>query len=187
MSKSRCAQSITRVLSPTLIAPLNSLVLEANLVQQATSPASNVGLVVEDLKQALPDLTRLLAGIDGLPDAGLLVVVDDGRGLSVICHKALLEGLGVVVGALDEGLAGNVINHGLLGGVEDLVVGAARRGVHETASDTRHKERVVDLKLNSVLEGLVGGLEHAVELLGLDDCSWETVEDEAARHVVSNQ
>ena len=56
---------------------------------------------------------------------------------------------------------------------------AARRRVHETASDTRHKERVVDLKLNSVLEGLVVALEHAIELLGLNDCSWETVKNEA--------
>lgn len=51
----------------------------------------------------------------------------------------------------------------------------------QTAGDTRDEEGVIDLELDGVLQGLLGGLEHAVELLGLCDCSWEAVEDEAAR------
>ena len=49
----------------------------------------------------------------------------------------------------------------------------------KTASDTRDEERVVDLELDGVLEGLLGGFKHAIKLLGLNDCSWETVENEA--------
>lgn len=97
----------------------------------------------------------------------------------MICHKTLLECFGIVVRALDERLASDIINHIALGGVEDLVVRTTRCGVDETASNTRDEERVVDLELNSVLQGLVGGPEHAIELLGLDDCSREAVKDEA--------
>lgn len=50
----------------------------------------------------------------------------------------------------------------------------------QTAGNTRDEELVVDLELDSVLKGLLRGVEHAVELLGLGDRSWEAVEDEAA-------
>lgn len=52
----------------------NNLVLEANLVEQAAGATANGRLVVHHLQQALPDLSRLLAGIKGCPDARLLVV-----------------------------------------------------------------------------------------------------------------
>ena len=161
---------------------LRNLVLEADLVQQAAGLTSNVRLVVENLEQALPDLAGFLAGVNRLPDTSLLVVANDRCGLSVICDKALLEGFRVVVGALNERLAGDIVDHVALGRVEDLVVRTARGGVNETASDTRDEERVVDLELDCVLQGLLGGFEHAVELLGLDDCSWETVKNEAVYH-----
>lgn len=51
------------------------LVLEANLIKQGAGSATYRCLVViKHFQQALPDLSRLLAGIDGLPDACLLVV-----------------------------------------------------------------------------------------------------------------
>ena len=46
----------------------------------------------------------------------LLVVVGDGAGLGVVRREALAEGVGVVVRALDERLARDVVRHGLLGG-----------------------------------------------------------------------
>jgi hypothetical protein len=56
--------------------------------------------------------------------------------------------------------------------------------VNQTAGNTRDEERVVDLQLDGVLQRLLGGFEHAVELLSLGDCSWEAVEDEAARIIL---
>ena len=93
--------------------------------------------------------------------------------------KALLERLGVVVGALDERLARNIVRHVRLRRVEDLVVGAARGGVYKAAGDAGDEERIVDLEFDGVLEGLRGGGEHVVEFLGLGYCSGEAVEDEA--------
>lgn len=155
------------------------LVLQANLIQNSTAIPTNLLLPIKNLKQALPHLARLLARINGLPDARLLVVRHDGGGLAVVSGEALLEGLGVVVGALYQGLAGDVVLHVALGRVEDLVVRAAGGGVHEAAGDARDEEVVVDLQLDGVLEGLLRRREHLVELFGLGDGAGEAVQDEA--------
>lgn len=135
-------------------------------------------LVLEDTQQALPHLTRLLAGVNAAPDTSLLVVVADGGGLGVVGSQTLGQGVGVVVGALDEGLAGDVVGHVALGRVEDLVVRTAGSGVDQTASDTGDEEGVVDLKLNGVLELLLTGRKHLIQALGLGDSPRETVQDE---------
>ena len=49
-----------------------------------------LGLALDDVEHVLPDLAGLLAGVDALPDADLLVVVDDGGGLLVVGAEALL-------------------------------------------------------------------------------------------------
>ena len=97
----------------------------------------------------------------------------------MVRRQALLQGVGVVVAALDERLARRVVRHGLLGGVEDGVVGAARGRVDEAAGDAGDEEGVVDLELDGVLELLGAGVEHGVEVLGLGDGAGEAVEDEA--------
>jgi len=90
-----------------------------NLAQQGGS----VGFwCVEDTEQALPDLTRLLAGINSLPDSSLLVVTNNWCCLVVVSHETLLESVCVVIRSLDKWLASNIVLHGLLGWVEDLVV-----------------------------------------------------------------
>lgn len=99
-----------------------NLVLEPDLVQQAACPSRDQGLVIEDLEQALPDLTRFLAGINGFPDARLLIVCNDWAGLSVVSRETLLKCLRVIVGALDKRFSGNIVGHGGLGRAEDLVV-----------------------------------------------------------------
>lgn len=68
-------------------------------------------LALKDGKHVLPHLARLLTSIDTMPDAVLAVVVDDGGSLLVVGAKALLQCLGVVVAALDKGLAGDVVLH----------------------------------------------------------------------------
>lgn len=121
-----------------------------------------------------------MAGVNALPDARVLVVADDGGGLLVVGGETLLERVGVVVGALDEGLAGEVVLHVDLGRVEGAVVGAARGGVDEAAGDAGDQQGVVDLELDGVLQrGLLLG-QHLVEGLGLGDRPGEAVEDEAA-------
>jgi hypothetical protein len=120
-----------------------------------------------------------LASINTSPDVGLLVVVDDRGGLVVVSGQTLGESCLVVVGTLNEGLASDVVGHGLLGRVEDLVVRATGSGVDETAGDTGDEQVVVDAELNGVLERLLAGLEHGVEALSLGDGTREAVEDEA--------
>lgn len=151
------------------------LVLEADLAENARA-----GLVlVEDAEEGLPDLTGLLARVDSLPDTRLLVVSNHRCRLRMVRDQTLLEGVSVVVGALDERLAGDVVLHVGLGGVEDLVVRAAGGGVNETAGDTRNEETVVDLEFDGVLKLLLASFEHFVELLGLDDGTRETIKDKA--------
>lgn len=139
------------------------------------------GIAVKDGEKRVPHLAGLLASVNGLPDARLLVVVHNGGSLLVVGLKALLEGVGVVVGALDERLAGDVVDHGHLGRVEGGVVGAARCWVDQATRDARDQQGVVDLQLHSVLQGLVALLEHCVETLSLGNGTRETVEDESAR------
>lgn len=133
---------------------------------------------MENTQKALPHLARLLAGVNTAPDSGGLVVLADGGGLGVVGSQTLGQSVGVVVGALDQGLAGNIVGHVALGRVEDLVVRAAGGGVDETASDTGDEEGVIDLELNGVLELLLAGGKHLVQTLSLGDSAGETVQDE---------
>lgn len=160
---------------------LHTTLVSSKLAQDAGAAGGGLGLVaVEDGQQALPHLAGLLARVDSLPDACLLVVANHGGGLLVVGVEALLEGVGVVVGPLDQGLAREVIDHGFLGRVEGGVVGAARGRVDQAARNARHQEGVVDLQLHSVLQRLVALPEHAVEALCLGHGAGEAVEDESA-------
>lgn len=143
--------------------------------------------LVEDTENALPNLTGLLAGINTTPDTSLLVVGADGGGLGVVGGKTLAEGVGVVVGSLDQRLAGDIVHHVLLGGVEDLVVRAARRRVHQAASDTRHEQSIVDLQLNGVLERKLARGQHLVQTLSLGNGTGETVQNETGGSISSGQ
>jgi hypothetical protein len=164
----------------SLIVRSKCLLLETNLLEKAARGGDvTVAALLKDAQDVLPHSSGLLAGVNASPDLGLLVVVDDGRGLVVVGSQTLLEGGLVVVGTLDEGLASDVVGHGLLGRVEDLVVRATGSGVDETAGDTRDEQLVVDAELNGVLERLLAGLEHVVEALGLGDSAREAVKNEA--------
>jgi hypothetical protein len=68
-------------------------------------------------------------GIDGRGPicTSFFVVVYDGRGHIVISTQSFLECLGVVVTALDEGFAGNIVFHGDFGGMICEMVGTSRR------------------------------------------------------------
>lgn len=122
----------------------------------------------------------------------------------MVGRKSSSEGLDVVVGSLNEGLSGEVVSHRLLRGagrhrdeqndqssdplrtrsesskntLELLVVRSSGSGVDESTGDSRDEERVGDLELDGVVDLLLLGLEHRVELLGLGDRSGESVKDE---------
>ena len=49
----------------------------------------------------------------------------------------------------------------------------------QSSSDARNEKIVADLKLDSMIYPLALCLKHVVELLCLDDCAWESVEDES--------
>jgi len=135
-------------------------------------------LLLENTEQALPHLTGLLAGVDAAPDAGLLVVLRHRSGLSVVGGQTLGQGIGIVIGTLDQRLAGDVVLHLGLGGVEDLVVRAAGGRVHQTAGDTSHEQGIVNLQLNGVFELLLTIRKHVVQALGLRDGPRETIQNE---------
>lgn len=143
-----------------------------------------LGALFDDLQHALPYLAGLLARVNALPDARLLVVADHRGGLGVVGAETLLQGLGVVVGALDEGLAGDVVLHVLLGRVERAVIAAPGGRVNETAGDALDEERVVDLELDGVLQGLTPLLQHGIETLGLGDSAREAVENKPVKPLV---
>ena len=50
-----------------------------------------------------------------MPKAFRLVVINDGPCLTMEYSQTLAKGLNVIVGTLDEGLAGNIVNTRLLG------------------------------------------------------------------------
>lgn len=97
----------------------------------------------------------------------------------MIRGQTSLESLLVIVASLDEGLTRDVVGHGSLGRVEDLVVRPARRRVDETAGDAGNEEAVVDLQLNRMHQLLLVRSEHLVQALGLGDGARESVENEA--------
>lgn len=139
-------------------------------------------LLAEDTQDALPDLTGLLAGVNATPDTGLLVVINHRGGLGMVGSQTLGQGVGVVIGTLNQRLAGDVVLHVILRWVEDLVVRTAGGRMDETTGDTSHQQGIINLQLNGVLELLLASEKHFIETLGLSDCSGEAVQDEAVGH-----
>lgn len=137
-------------------------------------------VLVENTEEALPHLTGFLAGINTSPDAGLLVVVSNRGSLSVVCHQTLVQGVDVVVGTLNQRLAGDVVLHVLIGRVEDLVVRPSRGRVDQTASNSCDQKGIVNLQLNGVLELLVAVVKHVIQALSLGNGTRETVQDKTA-------
>lgn len=135
--------------------------------------------LAEDGGQAGPDELLVLGSVDLGPDTLLLVVLDNGDGLLVVGDQALLEGLGVVVRALDERLASDVVLHGDLGGSELSVVRAARGDVDQASSDAGHQQVVVNGQLDNGVQVLLLVLQHGIELLGLDSGAGESIENES--------
>lgn len=93
---------------------------------------------LQDIQNALPHLSRLLAGINSLPDARLAIVICHRGRLVVVGLEPLLQRVFVVVGSLDQRLAGDVVCHVLLGRIEDFMVGSTRCRVDEAAGYARY-------------------------------------------------
>ena len=67
----------------------------SDLAKQAS--ALSLLFLFENSKEALPDLTRFLAGINSLPDPSFLVITNDRCGLLVICDQSIFESIGIVI------------------------------------------------------------------------------------------
>mmetsp|Transcript_33674 Transcript_33674/g.72842 ORF Transcript_33674/g.72842 Transcript_33674/m.72842 type:complete len:317 (-) Transcript_33674:76-1026(-) len=131
--------------------------------------------------QGLLDLRGDLGGRSVGLDVGDLVrvVLDDGSSLGVESRQAGLDGLGVVILSLDQGLAREVVQSRRLGRRELLVVGPAAARVDPATRHTLNQELIGDLEAEDLVDLDASGGEHLVELLRLRDGSWEAVEDEA--------
>lgn len=86
-------------------------------------------LLLEDGADTSPNELGRLSGVNRLPNSSLLVVVDHGSGLGVVCAQPFLEGLGVIVRSLDKGLSSLVIGHCLLGWVDYGIKSATAQAV----------------------------------------------------------
>lgn len=137
--------------------------------------------MVKYIQYALPDRAGVFAGIDPRPDTGLLVVLYNWCSLVVEDSQSLFQCFRVIVGSLDQRLAGDVVLHGLLRWVEHFVVRSSRGWMNESTRYAIHQELIVYLQLDRVFEWLVVRFQHAVQPLCLRDCAWESVKDEAAR------
>lgn len=105
----------------------------------------------------------------------LLVEVDQRLGLRMVDRQAVTHGLFLVVLALDQLFAGNVVLAGDLRRVVLGVVHAAGGRMHATTGDTRHDLLVVDGDLDHMVDGHAGVLQR----FGLRDGPREAVEQEA--------
>jgi len=90
--------------------------------EETTALGLSCLLRLKNSQEALPDLTGLLACIDALPDASLLVISNDWGGLLMISDQSLLQRLSIVIRSLDQWLASDIILHIALRWVEDPVV-----------------------------------------------------------------
>lgn len=80
----------------------------------------------------------------------------------MVGDEPLLQGVGVVIGSLNERFARDVILHVVLGRVEDLVIGSSRGRVYKSSGDTGNEEAIVDLKFDGMLKLLLASGEHVV-------------------------
>lgn len=131
------------------------------------------------LEDRAPNLLGVLCSINTTPNAGFLVVADDGGSLSMVSDQSPFEGLGVIIRTLDQKFAGDIVLHCLFGGVENLVVRSAGSRMDETAGDTVNEEFIVNLELDGVLQGGFAVLQHGVKTLGLGNGTGETVQNES--------
>jgi hypothetical protein len=101
-----------------------------------------------------PDVGRRLGRIDDAQNAALLIVAEERRRHRMVGLKARLERVGVVVVAVHERLASDVVLAGHLGRRKLDVIRATARLVNQTASDAAHQQRVVDAQLDDRVEFL---------------------------------
>ena len=92
-------------------------------------------LVPKHLKQRLPDLARFLTCVNALPNSGGFIVSNNRRRLGVVRCQSLLQRVLVIVRAMNQGFASDIVLHLRLWRIEDLVVRPTRRWVNESSSN----------------------------------------------------
>lgn len=121
--------------------------------------------LVQDSLDLLPNAIHISSSIEGGQDVLLAVISHErGRVLSVRV-ESLAQCRFVVVAALHEGLASEVVLASHVRGLEVDVVRATRGHVDQAASDALHQQLFVDLELQRAIELGVLALQHDVELV----------------------
>lgn len=102
-----------------------------------------------------PDVVGRLGRIDDAQNAALLIVAEEWRGHRMVRMQARLERVGVVVVAVHERLASDVVFARHLWRRKLDVIRATTGLVNQAASDTAHEKSVVDAKLNDRVKFLL--------------------------------
>eukprot|EP01084_Bolivina_argentea_P070131 127552_1 len=130
-----------------------------NLFVYLVLPAELLGNRVQDSEHGGGHHVGLLVTVDVEHDVTLLVEVLDGTHLLMEHLQALGDDLLLVIAALDQGLAGDVVSLGDLRGSELLVVGATTGAVQPAATGALNQDLVRDLEHHDSVELLTHGLE----------------------------
>lgn len=127
----------------------------------------------------LLDHIHLGHGVNGEKHILFGVVSENWSSFLVVALKTGLQGLGVVVGSLDEGLTSDVIFALDLGWIELDVVGSSRCLVNPSTLDSLNEDLVINFEFNDLVDLAAGLAEHLVELLSLYHSSRESIQKHA--------
>jgi len=135
-------------------------------------------------------------GVDGLNNSIGRVVLKDWNGFIVVGRQSLGEGLGGIILALHQGLAGGIILHALgdrlsigtglhgLGRCIFDVVGSSGLFVDPSSSDALLKDGIWDLELDDLCDAGTFLREHLVEGLSLGKSSGESIKNKSVLAIV---
>lgn len=117
---------------------------------------------------------------DRVEETLLLVELKDWLECGVVLLHAGVEHLFSVVLPDDQWLAGDVVTHWDLWWLVSPVVNTATARMEETTTDTLLENGASDVQVWDVGDWEVKVIKDLVQGLGLSDCPWNAVEDEAA-------
>mmetsp|Transcript_24165 Transcript_24165/g.48062 ORF Transcript_24165/g.48062 Transcript_24165/m.48062 type:complete len:161 (-) Transcript_24165:281-763(-) len=136
-------------------------------------------LLTKCLTNLLCHICHRVIGINGTRLALSRVVVDDWLGLAVECFEPGVKGVWVVILALHQWLASDIINTLNLWWVKAYMVATARAGVNAATADSLYEELVINLHVDNGIDLDTTGAEHIIQSTSLVFRTWETVQSEA--------
>jgi hypothetical protein len=130
---------------------------------------------LEEREDFLTDGFNGLVAVEFVKEASLLVVIEKGGSLLVVVLKSHLEGLRIVVFALDK-LAAATIADSVLGWLSiHKVIGSAALWADPTSGDSFYEKLIWARDVHDGVDLTVNLFPKRFEGLGLRDCAWETI------------